>query len=320
MSFPLKQKPYEEAINMEKNSIKLSVIMLTYNRENLISGMIEDILSQSFKDFEYIIVDNGSSDSSGKIADEYAKKDCRIKVIHREKGNVGSGRNAGLDIATGEYIAFVDDDDSCKPDFLQFLYSLAYENNADVSICGATWSENDEKLILSPEKAVETLLWRKKYNVAFPTKLIRRSLFEKNRFIETGKYDDIYLMPKILASANKIVYHGLSKYHFNRHENNNSAWTQNHKLLEHETLQEYLNVYRQRTQWLCEEFPQNIAVWNYFEWSFMLSMLEKVIRLELSDCYAIADNLKATLIKNKQAFLDTNMVLDFEKEWIEKYL
>ena len=227
---------------------KISVIMLTYNRENLVSGMIKDILAQDFKDFEYIIVDNGSIDRSGKIADEYAKKDNRIKVIHRKQGNIGSGRNIGLDAAIGEYIAFVDDDDSCKPDFLKFLYLLAHENDADVSICGATWSEHDEKLILSPEKSIEILLWRKKYNVAFPTKLIKRSLFEENRFIETGKYDDIYLMPRILASANKIVYHGLSKYHFNRHDNNNSAWTQNHKLLEHEILQEYLDVYSLRTK------------------------------------------------------------------------
>lgn len=116
---------------------KISVIMLTYNRQELVGRAIESVLTQTFTDFEYIIVDNGSTDMGGVIADEYALKDGRIKVIHRERGNIGSGRNAGLDAATGEYITFIDDDDFVESDFLDFLYKLAVENNADVSICGA---------------------------------------------------------------------------------------------------------------------------------------------------------------------------------------
>ena len=101
---------------------KISVIMLTYNRENLVSRAIESILNQTENDFEFVIIDNGSSDNSGKIADEYAKNDSRIKVIHREKGNIGSGRNTGLDAVNGEYVTFIDDDDWAESDFLEFLY------------------------------------------------------------------------------------------------------------------------------------------------------------------------------------------------------
>ena len=126
----------------------ISVIMLTYNREKLVGRAIECILAQTYRDFEFIIVDNGSSDRSGAVADEYAAKDSRIRVIHRERGNIGSGRNAGLDAAKGEYIAFIDDDDTCTPDFLQFLYDLAFENNADISICGATDKVFDEKKLM----------------------------------------------------------------------------------------------------------------------------------------------------------------------------
>lgn len=74
----------------------ISVIMLTYNRESFVSRAIESILAQTYRDFEFIVVDNGSTDRSGQIADEYAKKDNRIRVIHRERGNIGSGRNTGL--------------------------------------------------------------------------------------------------------------------------------------------------------------------------------------------------------------------------------
>ena len=80
----------------------ISVIMLTYNRESMVGRAIESILNQTYRDFEYIIVDNGSDDRSGEIADAYAAKDPRIKVLHIEKSNIGTGRNIGLDAATGE--------------------------------------------------------------------------------------------------------------------------------------------------------------------------------------------------------------------------
>ena len=89
----------------------ISVIMLTYNREHLVSRAIESILAQTYRDFEFLIVDNGSTDKSGAIADAYAAGDPRTRVIHRERGNIGAGRNTGLNAARGEYIAFIDDDD-----------------------------------------------------------------------------------------------------------------------------------------------------------------------------------------------------------------
>lgn len=298
----------------------ISVIMLTYNRENFVGRMIECILSQTMTDFEFIIVNNGSSDRSGVIADEYARKDNRICVIHREKGNIGSGRNAGLDVARGEYIAFVDDDDICDDDFLQFLYDLARESDADISICGAADKSFDEKRCMGPQEALEMLLWRKRYNVQFPTKLIRKSLFEGNRFLETGKYDDIYLMPRILACANKISYHGLPKYDFMRHESNNSAWTQNYSLLEEETLQEYLDVYRERTQWLIGLYPAYALKWRYFEWSFMISMVEKIHRLELKGCENLLAYMTHELREHKDTFLAAPEILNFEKDWMNRFI
>lgn len=300
--------------------MKISVIMLTYNREKIVSRAIESILGQTFFHFEYIIVDNGSTDRSGTIADEYAQKDNRIHVIHKAQGNIGSGRNVGLDVARGEYVAFIDDDDWCEPDFLAFLYNLAVENDADVSICGADGRAFDEKHVYSAQEAVVELLWRKKFNVQFPTKLIKRELFHNTRFSERAKYDDIELMPRILATANRIAYHGLPKYTFYRHENNNSAWTTNHSLLDPDTLSEYLRVYQERTEWLCEYFPDNASAWRYFKWSFMISMVEKINKLQLLGCEECLDNMIEELRKNQSAFLSGGFVKDFEKEWAERYL
>ena len=297
----------------------ISVIMLTYNRETLVSRAIESMLNQTFTDFEFIIVNNGSTDQSGKIAGEYAAKDARVRVIHRERGNIGSGRNAGMDAVCGNYIAFIDDDDWCEPDFLEFLHNLAAGNNADVSICGAADKNFDEKLIMTAEEALIELMWRKRYNMAFPTKLFSRKIAEKIRFPEDDKYDDISQMYKLLASANRVAYHGLPKYTFYRHESNNSAWTTDHSLLNSETLDEYLRVYRERTVWLSELFSSSAAVWRYFEWSFMISMVEKITRLNLGSCEGQREAMVQELRKHRSEFLSCEWIMDFEKEWMERY-
>ena len=301
--------------------LAISVIMLTYNRENLVGRAIKSILCQTFRNFEFIIVDNGSLDQSGVIADKCAEQDSRIHVIHRERGNIGSGRNAGLDIARGEYITFIDDDDWCEPDFLEFLYTLAIENNADVSICGATDKAFDKKIIMNAEESLIELLWRKYYNVQFPTKLIAYKLFAGKRFSEKSKYDDIELMPHILVDAKCIAYHGLPKYTFYRHKGNNSAWTTNYALLTAENLDEYLCVYHERTQLLCNIFPDKAATWQYFEWSFMISMLEKLKRLDAIKNYekqlnAIHNELK----QNKDIFMSCDLIQEFERVWVNEHV
>ncbi len=300
---------------------EVSVIMLTYNREKMLSGMIECILKQTMEDFEFIIVDNGSTDGSGRIAEEYAKKDQRIRVIHRDRGSIGSGRNTGLDNACGRFVAFVDDDDSCTEEYLAFLHKLITENDADVSICGATWSDRpNEEYLMTGEEAVEKLLQRKNYNVAFPTKMFKREVFDHYRFLEEGKYDDIYLMPLILANVKKVVYNGRSQYDFYRHEHNNSEWTQNHKLITPEILTEYLNVYRERTDYLCMLYPDKSDEWKYFNWSFVISMVEKVSRYELEPCYAIREELAEILSKHYAEFTACPWITDFEKDWMKTYI
>jgi len=298
----------------------ISIIMLTYNREQYVSHAIESILFQTFQDFEFIIVDNGSTDHSGQIADQYAVRDSRVQVIHRPRGNIGAGRNTGLDAAKGEYIAFIDDDDWAEPDFLEFLYALAVENQADISICGAADKVFDEKRVMTAEEALIELLWRKKYNMAFPTKLFRRELAENLRFPEDGAYDDIALMYKLLAASDRVAYHGLPKYTFRRHSGNNSAWTTDHRLLTSETLDEYLQAYRIRTVWLCGRFPDKSETWRYFEWSFMISMVEKIERLKIPGCERQMEEMEKELRAHWEEFLNIPETLNFEKEWMRQYV
>ena len=173
---------------------------------------------------------------------------------------------------------------------------------------------------MNAEEALIELMWRKKYNMAFPTKMFRRDLAEHLRFPEEGAYDDIALMYRLLAGAERVAYHGLPKYTFYRHEGNNSAWTTNHQLLTPETLEEYLRAYRTRTEWLSGLFPKSASVWRYFEWSFMISMVEKIHRLGISGCERQLEDMEGELRVCQEAFLNAPELLEFERKWMEKYI
>ncbi|MBP2662132.1 MAG: glycosyltransferase family 2 protein [Firmicutes bacterium] len=309
--------------------MNISVIMLTYNRENFVTSTIQSILAQNFPFFEFIIVDNGSTDNSGSIAEKFANQDSRIKVIHIEKSNIGTGRNRGLDLAKGDYITFIDDDDMAEPDMLEFLYKLVIDHNADISICGSTKKINGEIfsnyvfsdcLVMTAAEAVVEMLKRKKYNVAMPTKLIRRELFNKVRFFETGKYDDITVGYRFFANANKVVAHGLPKYCFYRHPKNNSAFTTNDQLLNSDQLDEYFAAFRERTKYLSELLPDIADYAQYSEWSYMISMCNKISRNKLVDCSKQLEIIKKELSDHFEEFYNSSYIEDFEKNFMNLYL
>ena len=113
----------------------LSIIVPVYNVEKYIERCIKSILNQSFTNFELILVDDGSPDNCGKICDEYKKKDSRIKVIHKKNGGLSDARNAGLNIATGKYIGFVDSDDIIHPQMYEKLFNCINKYNSDIVQC-----------------------------------------------------------------------------------------------------------------------------------------------------------------------------------------
>jgi len=309
--------------------MKISVIMLTYNRENFISEAIESILNQTERKYEFIIVNNGSTDKSGEIAETYAKSDNRIKVIHIPKSSIGKGRNTGLSLAKGDFITFVDDDDIAEPDMLEFLHNLAVENNADISICGSNKKVGDkilpncmfdEYLDMTPSEAVVELLKRKKINAAMPTKMIKNYLFDSIRFNETGKYDDISVTYKYMANARKVVANGLPKYCFIRHKKNNSSFTTNDMLLTPEQLDEYFSAFRERTIYLSEILPDISGYAQYSEWSYMISMCNKIVSNNLTNCSKQLEYVKKELAKNYDEFYYGKYIEAFEKEFMNLYI
>jgi len=113
----------------------VSIIVPVYKSEKYLTACLESIFKQTYQIFELILVNDGSPDCCGEICEEWAKKDHRIRVVHKENGGAASARNAGLDIAQGKYIAFIDSDDTVHPQYLEHLVALIESANSDIAMC-----------------------------------------------------------------------------------------------------------------------------------------------------------------------------------------
>lgn len=218
---------------MNLSHLKVSVIVPIYNVEKYLEKCIESIMRQTHMNLEIILVDDGTKDMSGKIADEAAEKDNRIKVIHQMNSGVSCARNTGLDAATGDYICFVDGDDYIMPDYVSYLLELVFEKGADISVTTEmfsnfdTYQNTDLKIsVLSAEKAAEQMLCYR-FPIGVYCKMFRRNFLEKNKVrfftdIFIGEGFNFNMMA--LQRANKIVV-GHRKVYFYRRDNSSSAMT-----------------------------------------------------------------------------------------------
>jgi len=309
---------------------KISVIMLIHNREEYVTQAVESILGQTFTDFEFIIIDNASADRSMEIVNEYARKDSRIRIYQNGNSDIGSGRNMGLDKMRGEFFTFIDDDDYCTNDYLEFLINLAQAYRADIAICGSSYNIDgeikpkyafEELVLCNRKEAVAFFLLRKYFNNGNATKLFRKtSEIEQIRYPEGSSYDDIYTMYKFFVAANAVAARGEEKYIVRRHLNNNSNATLEHEKITPEWLHDYLKAYRERTNYISQMLPElsGLAMWS--EWSFMISMVEKITRLRLSDCYTQLEYMLAVLKENCEKFKQAEWTREFEKEWMKRYV
>ena len=197
-----------------KKQPEISIIVPVYKTERFLSACISSILAQTFTDFELILVDDGSPDSCPALCDAAAAKDSRIRVIHQKNRGLSGARNAGLDAAEGEWIAFVDSDDTITPDFCAKLYHAAQEAGAEMAVCN--YRQVDEALtpireqylhvrreVLTPEQALEhsTLL---PYMVVW-NKLYHRSIFAQLRFAEGKLNEDTLLIAYAYEKADRIA-------------------------------------------------------------------------------------------------------------------
>lgn len=196
---------------------KVSVIVPVYMVEEYLPFCIECIINQSYSNLEIILVDDGSKDRCGKICEDYSRKDNRIVVLHKENGGLSDARNAGIKIATGEYITCVDSDDYIASDMIQDLYESIRRTGADIAICGTIKTSvrqvNNksqfapaEDIVMTPEQTIELGLYSKGFSLSAWGKLYKKSLFYGVEYPKGKLFEDLFTTYKLILKSHKIVY------------------------------------------------------------------------------------------------------------------
>lgn len=208
--------------NILPSSPLLSVIVPIYNTAAYLSKCLDSIIGQTYSNLEIILVDDGSPDNSGEICDEYAQKDARIRVIHQPNKGLSGARNSGLDMATGEYIAFADSDDYMKPTMYEKLISAAVKENADMVI-------DDFYMILesglsrkhngldnsTPQTKIKDMFLRDKLPSYVWNKIYRKHLFDHIRFTKIRGFEDLLIFPHLIQKTRKIAVIHNAGYYYN---------------------------------------------------------------------------------------------------------
>ncbi|MCI9846281.1 glycosyltransferase family 2 protein [Flavobacterium pectinovorum] len=213
----------------------ISIVVPMYNVEKYIAKCIDSIIGQSYRNIELILVDDGSPDNSGHIADDFSKKDDRIKVIHKENQGVSIARNLGIEKSIGEYIVFVDGDDYLDPDYVEYMLGIVEKTNADFVMSKDCFKfpgnlqqiEKDKIEIYTPDEAAALLLYPGYVEIGCWNKMFYRDFLVKNKlsFLSEFYMGEGLNFIVVAAQLSKGVGVGNRKVYYYRKDNLNSATT-----------------------------------------------------------------------------------------------
>ena len=201
----------------------VSVVIPVYNVKMYLQRCLKSVINQSYRNLEIIIIDDGSNDGSEVICDKYVAKDSRIKVIHKENSGAGPARNAGLDIATGEYIGFVDADDYIDEDMYEYLVETIESSGADIAQCGIIEAYAEKEVmprypdyyeITDNVTGMRRLLEARVTSMYIYNKLYRASLFRSIRFHNFKIGEDRLLLAEIMHEVKNICFTNVPKYNY----------------------------------------------------------------------------------------------------------
>lgn len=214
----------------------ISIIVPVYNVEKYISRCVESLIGQSYKNIEIILVDDGSTDESGMICEQYANKDNRIKVIHKKNGGLSDARNVAIPLSKGEYISFVDSDDWVSKFYIENLYNAITKNYSDIAM---SWFENvfeDRNIASKPvnilekyqcmnvEMCLKKMLYQDNIETSAWGKLYKRQIIEKLRYPVGKLYEDIPVTYSAITLSSKIVViKNIDYYYFQRKDSIQNA-------------------------------------------------------------------------------------------------
>ena len=203
---------------MEKTEKTVSIIVPVYQVKEYLDMCIQSLRAQTYRNLEIILIDDGSTDGSGQLCDQYPGEDVRIKVLHQKNKGLSGARNEGLKLATGDYIAFVDSDDAVSPYFIESLYTIIKEYHAQIAVCSyeegdqVVWDHGSrhkgkEYCIGAGEMLIQWHGKRKKVETVVWNKLYHKSVFGgKTDIFPEGKiHEDVYVSHLLVNNAERIA-------------------------------------------------------------------------------------------------------------------
>lgn len=207
----------------------ISIIVPVYNVEKYLKRCVESLVKQSYKNVEILLVDDGSTDSSGLICDELANKYNNVKVFHKKNGGLSDARNFGIKKSKGKILSFIDSDDYIDCDMIEFLYKELISANADVSMCSkyidyengncVEVNNSKNKLVMTKEEALVKINSFVGFDMSFCDKIFKKELFKTIEFPYGKKCEDFCTMFRIFDKcSNNIVFNAVSKYHYFQRE------------------------------------------------------------------------------------------------------
>lgn len=230
---------------------KISVIVPVYNVEKYLNRCIDSILAQTFKDFEVLLIDDGSTDQSGKICDEYAEKDERVRVFHKKNGGVASARQLGTEKARGEYSIHTDGDDWIEAMMLEQMYNAITNNKSDILIAdffidakGKSKYTEQQSISMKPLDVLRNILCGQLMGCLW-NKLIRHSLYKTYDiyFIENiNYYEDVLVLAQLLQNDIKITFLHEAFYHYD--QTNTQSITRHYTRSTYVMNMQYIEVLR----------------------------------------------------------------------------
>lgn len=290
----------------------ISIIVPVYNIQEYLSRCIDSIINQTYKNIEIILVDDGSTDKSGTICDEYAGKDNRIIVIHKENGGVSSARNAGLDIAKGDYIGFVDGDDYIEKDMYQVLIDDALQTKSQISCCQIkTYNiDNTESKTLINDSCVidkEDIIngfffdeFIKGFIVSPCNKIISKNVIGNIKFKDYALGEDFLFIFEILKNTDSVSYNSFLGYYYCHREN--SAMTSKFSSKRFDYIYAITEIEK-----ICKEYYDKNVQKKAHQWIFGHTLVNyrSLIINQLLDTYPQqSKEYKKYLKDNKACFYD----------------
>ena len=202
----------------------VSVIVPVYKVENVLHYCIDSILNQTYKDFELILVDDGSPDRCPKICDDYAEKDSRIKVVHKKNGGLSDARNAGMAVATGKYISFIDSDDYVSDDFFECLLDVMNKENSDIAECSVVKFYEDNRFdeisddlsvkTYDTQDAMSALIAENPFHQHVWNKLYKTELVKDIPYAVGKLNEDEFWTYQVFGRANKVSKLNKTMYYY----------------------------------------------------------------------------------------------------------